>query len=340
MRKYLPICLCLALLLTGCVSAKPQQKKYTATFLNLFDTVTTVVGFAESEEAFTAQANRLRDELLEYHRLFDIYQEYEGMNNLKTLNDAAGKAPVQVDGRIIRLLQDCKEYYRLTGGAVNVAMGSVLTLWHEARSHGLDDPVNAYLPDEEALLAAAAHCDPENIHIDPAASTVYLADPQLRLDVGSVAKGWALERVCESAPEGLLISLGGNIRATGPKSAPDVPWVVGIQDPEDSAQNLHTLNITGGSVVTSGDYQRRYWVEGVMYHHIIDPQTLYPGALWRAVTIVCEDSGLADALSTAVFLLPLAEGKALLERCGAEAMWVDQEGKRHYSPGFESLIRT
>lgn len=340
MRRILTFTLCLALLLSGCSFTQPQKKKYSATFLTLFDTVTTVVGFSEREEEFTLQAQQIHDALQEYHRLFDIYKEYEGMNNLKTLNDAAGKGPVTVDGRIIALLKDCKRYYALTGGRTNVALGSVLALWHEARERGINDPANASLPDEEELRLASGHCDPEAILIDEAASTVFLSDPEMRLDVGAVAKGWALERVCESAPEGLLISVGGNIRATGPKDSQGTPWVIGVQDPDDSSKNLHTLNVTLGSVVTSGDYQRRYWVGDTPYHHIIDPETLYPGTLWRSVTVVCPDSGLADALSTALFLLPLEEGLALLRSCEAEAMWVDPEGICHYSPGFEAMIRT
>jgi thiamine biosynthesis lipoprotein len=81
-------------------------------------------------------------------------------------------------------------------------------------------------------------------------------------------------------------------------------------------------------------------VDGKAYHHIIDPITLQPGTYWRSVTIVCEDSGLADALSTALFLMPQAEGQALLDQLGAMAMWVDQDGKISYSPGFEAIIKT
>ena len=103
---------------------------------------------------------------------------------------------------------------------------------------------------------------------------------------------------------------------------------------------LHKLSISSGSVVTSGDYQRAYMVAGQVYHHIIDPDTLYPSTLWSSVTIVCPDSGLADALSTALFLLPQAEGQALLDHFGALAMWVDRDGNIFYSPGFEKIIRT
>ncbi len=341
MKRLLCFTLAACLLLSGC-SATPEQKKYTATYLTLFDTVTTVVGFAVSEEAFAAQAQAIHDELLVYHQLFDIYNEYDGINNLKTVNDNAGIAPVKVDEKIILLLKGCKSYYDLTAGKVNVAMGSVLQLWHEARSDGINDPANAYLPDKAALEDAAKHMGPDNIIIDEAASTVYLADPQMRLDVGAIAKGWAAEEVAEAAPSGLLISVGGNVCATGPKDDAGTPWVIGIEDPE-GGEYLHTIYVTSGSVVTSGDYQRAYAVDGKVYHHIIDPNTLYPSAYWRSVTVVCQCSTLADALSTALFLLPLEEGQALLEKLGsigAEAMWVDADGKIYYSENFQAMIRT
>ena len=223
---------------------------------------------------------------------------------------------------------------------VNAAMGSVLVLWHEARDHGFNDPANAALPDGDALKEAALHTDFSKVILDEAASTVYLEDPDMRLDVGAIAKGWAAQRVSEIAPEGLLISVGGNVCATGPKDSQGTPWVVGVQDPKGGDAYLHTLYLTKGSIVTSGDYQRAYVVDGQLYHHIIDPNTLYPGRLWRAVTVVCENSGLADALSTALFLLPQADGQALLEKCGAEAMWVAADGTIAYSPGFSKFVRT
>ena len=341
MKRGIALLLLICLVLSGCGRvAEPEMKQYTATFLTLFDTVTSIVGRAESQEILMEKAQTVHDALLYYHRLFDIYNDYEGLNNLKTVNDHAGVAPVVVDRAIIDLLLDCKEYYELTGGKVNVAMGSVLVLWHEARNDGLNDIVNAYLPDGNALEEAAKHRDISCVVIDEAASTVFLTDAEMRLDVGAVAKGWSVQRVAENAPAGLLISVGGNVCATGPKDENGTPWRVGVQNPDGGDSYLHTLNITNQSVVTSGDYQRCYMVDGKIYHHIIDPDTLYPGTHWRSVTIVCDDSGLADALSTALFLLPYEEGLALAERCGAEALWVNEAGKKFYTPGFDELIRT
>lgn len=338
MKKNCILILVLCLLLAGCArSGQTENKQYTATFLELFDTMTAVVGRTDSRGEFDQISQQVYDDLAHYHKLFDIYHDYEGINNLKTINDNAGIAPVTVDGAIIELLEDCKEYYDLTGGKVNVAMGSVLKLWHEARENAGKDPESAKLPEESALQEAASHTSLDAVVIDRDASTVFITDGSVQLDVGAVAKGWATQKVAENAPKGLLISVGGNVCATGPKAEPDTPWVVGVQDPDGGEGYLYKVNITGGCVVTSGDYQRYFTVDGKIYHHIIDPQTLMPSTYWRSVTVVCADSGLADALSTALFLLPLEEGRALLAKTGAEAMWVNAQGDKYYSDNFKNI---
>lgn len=343
-RKIISLFLA-TLLLAGCgikvenQEMRREKTQYQASFLTLFDTVTTIIGYAQTKEEFGELTDKIYDSLERYHQLFDIYQEYEG-NNLKTVNDMAGIAPVVVEMEIIDLLLDCKTYYRLTEGKVNVAMGSVLRLWHEAREAGIEDPLQAYLPDENDLKEAFKHCNIEDVVIDKEASTVYLKDPNMSLDVGAVAKGWATEKVCRNLPEGILISVGGNVRSTGPKPENRTPWVVGIQSPfGDQSEFLHTLYVNRESVVTSGDYQRYYTVEGKTYHHLIDPETLYPGNRWKSVSIVCEDSGLADALSTALFLLSKEEGEKILDNCNALAMWVASEEEMYYSEGFEMIIK-
>ncbi len=339
MRRLIPLLLCAALL-SGCALPQPPaQKQYTATFLTLFDTVTTMVGRADSEEDFQAMVQPIHDALERYHQLFDIYNDYDGINNLKTINDHAGIAPVVADAAILDLLQDCKDYCNATGGVFNPAMGSVLRLWHDAREDGIHDPAHAILPEAEALAEAGKHMDPDNIILNREQSTVYLADPALRLDVGAIGKGWAVQKVCEQAPEGLLVSVGGNVYATGPKHADGTPWAVAIQNPDGGNDHLHVLQIQSGSVVTSGSYQRAYVVDGRLYHHIIDPATLYPGERWTSVTVVCSDSGLADMLSTFLFLVDQSQGQALLDRFDARAMWVDPQGNQYYSPGFQDLIR-
>lgn len=343
LQKIMPLILA-AVLMTGCgvfyekPEARVEKKQYQASFLTLFDTVTTILGYADTEEEFEKVTDAIYADLEKYHKLFDIYNDYE-INNIKTINDQAGIAPVEVDKEIIELLLDCKEYYKLTGGKVNVAMGSVLNLWHEAREDGINNPLAASLPDEAALKEAALHCNIDDVVIDETASTVYIKDSKLRLDVGAIAKGWATEKVCQEAPEGLLVSVGGNVRATGPKPQ-EISWVVGIQSPwGDNSEYVHTLYVNRESVVTSGDYQRYYTVDGENYHHLIDPETLYPGKQWKAVSVICEDSGLADALSTALFLLPKEEGEKIAKKHNALAMWIASEEEIYYSDGLEKIIK-
>lgn len=345
MKRMRWIPLLLAAVLAGCSPAAAvsgengELQRYEASFLDLFDTVTSVVGYAPSEEEFQQTVEQLHDRLEEYHQLYDIYNLYDGVANLKTINDNAGVAPVTVDGRILDLLEFSQQVYQESGGQVNVAMGSVLSLWHQYREAGIEDPENAQLPPEDQLEEAGNHCSMEGVVIDREASTVYLPDPQQSLDVGAVAKGYALERVCqEMAGTPMIVSLGGNVRAVAPR--PDgTPWVIGVQDPDGGEEFLHRVEVGTGSVVTSGDYQRYYTVDGTRYHHIIDPETGYPANRYRAVTILCQDSGWGDGLSTALFTLPQEEGERLLQAHDAQAMWVLPDGSMTYSAGFEEYIQ-
>ena len=331
---------------TACTSK--SEKRYEASFLELFDTVTTIVGYAESEEKFTEYSQMIYDYLNEYNKLYDIYNNYEGINNLKTINDNAGIAPVKVDSRIIDLLKFSKEAYELTDGKVNIAYGAVLSLWHEHREVGLDDPENATLPDFEDLQRRAQHTDISKLIIDEAASTVYLEDPEMSLDVGAIAKGYATEKTAQAMEKAGfvngMISVGGNVRTIGSKldKGKAVPWSVGIQNPDlnSAKKTLYILNVSEYSLVTSGIYERYYTVNGKNYHHIIDPKTLMPADHFVSVSIVCPDSGLADALSTAVFIMPYDDGIKLIEKLDdVEALWVYADGSMKYSSGFKALIK-
>ena len=321
------------LVLSGCGTG---MQRYEATYWDVFDTVTTVTGYAAGQAEFDAAAREIHDALLEYHRLYNIYESYDGLRNLKTVNDQAGIGPVPVDERILSLLQFAQTAWTETGSRVNAAMGSVLALWHDAREQALEDPDRAALPDRSALEEAALHTDLSALELDLEAGTAFLTDPDMALDVGALAKGYAVEQVAAAAPDHFLISVGGNVCATGPK--PDgTPWTVAVENP-DGGDFLKLLYAEDRSVVTSGDYQRYFELDGVRYHHIIDPDTLEPAAYWRSVTVVAESSAAADCLSTALFTLPQAEGQQLLDQWGAEALWIGRDGAQVMSPGFSAYL--
>ncbi|MFO7889037.1 MAG: FAD:protein FMN transferase [bacterium] len=345
MHKILKIFFVFGLILNITACQMQEKNRYEAQFLGLFDTMAQVVSYMDRKEEFSEQVNQIHDDLEEYHKLYDIYTEYPGLVNIKVINDNAGKQPVKVDRRIIDLLLFAKEIYKKTNGKVNVALGPVLSIWHDYRERGTEDPVNAQLPPIDLLKEAAEHTEINKMIIDELASTVFLEDPDMSLDVGAIAKGYAIEQVSQKANRrgftSGLISVGGNVKIIGTKGSNGEPWNVGIQNPEssDEKSNLHVVNLSDQSLVTSGNYSRYYTVNGKEYHHIINPETLYPAEYFAAITIVCEDSGEADAFSTAVYNMPLQEGLGLIESLpNTEAFWVLPNEAQKFSTGFQELL--
>ena len=338
-------------LLVGC-KPKKELTRYTTIFYDVFDTVTQVIAYCESEEEFNTQMQALHQDLIAYNQLYDIYNNYDGVVNVKTINENAGKAPVQVDDRILSMLELARQMYDLTGGKINIAMGSVLGIWHDYREAAEKDASEAdnTLPTQEELEAAAQHCDINDLVIDEKAKTVYLSDPEMSLDVGSVGKGYAVEMVCRAAEaRGLtsaLVSVGGNLRAIGTK--PDgSQWTGGVENPWN-ASDLYTassmlsgaINMSDMALVTSGDYQRYFVVDGKRYHHLIDPDTLFPSTYFNGVTVLCSDSGLADCLTTGLFCQPLEDGLKIVESLdGVEAMWCTPDQQIIISSGWDAHLK-
>ena len=210
MRAAALLIAALLLALTGCSvpedgtepSDGAELTRYQASFLELFDTVTTVLGYSSSEEEFEAEVHTFKDELRTYHELYDIYNDYEGVNNIKTINDNAGGDPVEVDQKIIDLLLFCRDMYEKTGGKTNVMLGSVLSVWHDAREYGIDNPEGAYLPDMAELESAMEHTGFDRLVIDDEANT--RADNRQRGEPRRRGRGQGLRRA-----EGLRDHAGG-----------------------------------------------------------------------------------------------------------------------------------
>jgi len=317
-------------LLASCAG---RHEKYRAHYFDLFDTYATVTGYAESKEEFDRFSEAAYNRLHELHRYFDIYSEYDGINNLKTVNDMAGIAPVEVCDEIIDLLVFAKHAYVESEGTLNVALGPVLSIWHEYRENGLENPEAAELPPYGLLASAIELADIGKLTVDEVNGTVFLEEKGMSLDVGAIAKGFAVQLAVDGlksmGAEPFLLDVGGNIAAVGKPPDGRDSWSVGIRDPFEADGGdgiLETVRIDGASVVTSGDYQRYYTVNGIRYSHIIDPETLMPAALYRSVTVIYGDSGVADMLSTALFILPYENGRAIAEKRGAAVVWVFADG--------------
>ncbi len=342
MKRLLCVLLCLMLL--GCLMSMAQAERYTATFLDVFDTASNLVIYSDQQEEANRIAQLVHTELLRYHKLYDQYNDWPDVVGVYELNLYAGSKPVQVEPELFDLLVYAKEMYELTDGKMNIAMGSVLRLWHTAREDGLAYPETAALPDMQALQEASSHTDLSMLVLDEENQTVFFADPDLKLDLGAIAKGYAVEQVAllleAEGVQGVLLSIGGNVRSIGPR--PDgSAFPVGIQNPDLKAEQQHIAIVTlsDASLVTSGSYQRFYTVAGKQYHHIIDPTTLMPAEHVWAVSVITRHSGLADALSTALFNLPIEEGRLLIESLtDTEALWVQHDGSILMTDGMQQHL--
>ena len=330
------------LALSSCAKKAEEPRTQAKSYYDFFDTVSVISSYAgDSKEEFFANCETVSSLLGEYHKLFDIYYEYSGINNLKTINKNAGKEPVKVDQKLIDFLIYAKEVYEITDGATNIAMGSVLKLWHDAREMGMDNPTKAYVPSLDSLYQAAEHTDIDKLIIDKENGTVFLADPQMSLDVGAIGKGYATEKAAgllmEIGVTSYVLNIGGNIRAIGEKTTGE-GWTTGITNPDKTSEESFVCRVIvkDTSLVTSGNYERYYVVDGKNYHHIIDPKTNMPAEYFSSVSVFANDSGLADALSTALFCMSYEDGlKIVGDIGGAKVIWVTIDGEVKFTDGID-----
>ncbi len=339
--KAIIICIFIAMLLScfvSCGNASPQSQ----TVFEFFDTSSTIMSYAnDTEKEFEANCDAVFSLLEEYHKLFDIYHEYSGVNNLCTVNKNAGSAPVQVDQKLIDFLEYAIDICKRCDLETNIAMGAVLRLWHDART-AVEDGGEAYVPSQAELEVASQHTSIESIVIDRDNMTVYITDPYASIDVGAIGKGYAVmkaaELLRESGASSYVLDIGGNICAIGQK--PDGNgWITGITHPDGKAEFSARIEISNVSCVTSGDYERFYTVSGVRYHHIIDKDTLAPSTHFSSVSVVCKDSALADALSTALFCMSYRDGMALISEFGnVEVLWIYPSGEMEMTDGFKDML--
>lgn len=343
MKKILSLLLVfICLFLSSCSKKANELSKFTDYTFDYFDTVTTIIGYEKNKEDFSARCDLIKQKLEFYHKLFNIYNKFDGINNLAVINES--ESPVKVDSEIIEMLEFSVQMYQKTIGRVNVAMGSVLSIWHDYRTEGLNNPETAELPDINKLSDASEHTAISNIIIDKTNNTVYLKDKEMSLDVGAIAKGYATEQTAvlmkEQGIEGYILNVGGNVRIVGERPHGE-KWKVGIENPDGDEENPYAeyLLLEDMSLVTSGSYQRFYTVNGKNYHHIIDPETLMPSEYFSSVSVLTENSALADALSTALFSMSYEDGKKIIENFSdTEALWILPDGTKKYSNGFKKYI--
>lgn len=327
--------------------------RYSTQFYDTFDTIIQVIGYAETQEEFEGYAGTIHQRFQELSQLYDRFYEYSGVNNIRTINLNAGVAPVEVEPELLEMLSFAKEWCQKTQGRVNIAMGPVLEIWHQYRDQysgqALAADAAGALPSMEALDDANHFSNLDKVIIDREKGTVFLEDKKMALDVGAVAKGYAAQLVADEIYEAgfrsFTISAGGNVITKDPPlDGVRNSWGIGIQDPfadlnKPDSQSLDVALVSNRCVVTSGDYRQFYTVGDQLIHHIIDPATLWPANQYRALTVVCEDSGLGDFLSTCLFVMDYDEGRALAEELGVGVLWVFPDGRVEVNDILLPLLR-
>lgn len=320
MKKVIALLLC-AVIICSATSCEPRTgyARHSEYCFDYFDTVTEFTAYTVSEEAFESAFDVLTSELERYNKLFDIYNSYDGISNLKTINDCAGEW-VSVDPEIIELIEFSKEAHELTLGKTNIAIGAVTHLWKTA-SETLE------LPGDSELESASKHTDIDAILVDRETMSVKLEDVEMSLDVGAVAKGFVLSRLANALSirglDRFLINFGGSVCAVGEK--PDgEEFTSGIYFPGKEI----SIPLGKDKVVTSGAYMRFFEIDGEKYSHIISTETYRPMCNFYSVSVICPDSALGDALSTALCCMTLDDGKDLVETLqDVEAVWITYDGE-------------
>ncbi|MGI6201213.1 MAG: FAD:protein FMN transferase [Christensenellales bacterium] len=320
-RRFRCVCalgLAIGLLLSGC---QPQPLTKSAYALDTYCAVTLQGG----REATLDSAMGL---LTYYDNLFSATRQG---SDIYRLNHAQGQ-PVAVNQETYELLAFCIQMHALSDGAFDITLYPVSQLW-DFKSGA------AALPDQQDIARALTRRGMDQIHLLPDGQVQLSGGAQI--DLGGVAKGYIGMRMAEqigqdgSVASGVL-DLGGNIQCLGEK-ADGAPFVVGIKDPLQPERLLGRVQVPGGvAVITSGVYERGFDLDGVRYHHLLDPQTGYPARSGlAAVTVVCGDGAMADALSTALFVLGEERAAALLERLeGVEALLVREDGSVRATAGL------
>ena len=319
-----------ALVWGGCEGSNEERPEY-VTFTE--EVMTTAITVVVPEDAGREAAAAV----------FEAFREVDGQMSewkadsaLSAVNQAAGKHPVQVPEDLRRAIRRGIDLGDLTNGAFDVTWAALWGLW----DFRAEEP---RVPDEDEVRRRRERVDYRKITIDEDAGTVFLAEEGMVIGLGGIAKGYALDRAAAALRErgvgSFLISAGGQMMLGGTRG--DRPWRVGIRDPRQGPEDYFAfLELTDTSISTSGDYERYFVIDGVRYHHVLDPRTGKPARGLRSATVICADATLADALSTGMMILGREDALRLGEALdGVEAVLVDDDAGVHVTSGLAGKLQ-
>lgn len=272
-----------------------------------------------------ALITRVMDEM---RRVDELMSTYKPTSQVSLINSRAAREPVIVDADLFGLLETALDYSRITEGAFDITYASVGYLY-DYRRH--------IKPSDAALAAALPAVDYRHVQLDPKTHGVRFSQAGVRIDLGGIAKGWAVDRGIEllrsAGVERAFVTAGGDTRIIGDRFGQ--PWMVGIRDPRAEDKIVVRVPLVDAALSTSGDYERFFEADGVRYHHILSPATGRPASAVRSVTVIGPTATRTDGLSKTIFVLGIEHGMQVLERAGdVDAIAIDKDGKVYYSKGL------
>ena len=319
MKRLILAGLLILFIVYGCGQKFPSKKEF------LMDTEVEIILPQGSEEDFAAAF----DEIKRIEKLMDIH---DPESEISRINRLASKESIKVSKEIFMVLKKALKYSRLTSGAFDVSIRPLSTLWG---GKGQLKEVPEIKEIEEKLLLV----DYKNIILNERNQTLEFKRESMALDLGGIAKGYALDRAIKVLQgrgiKEALINAGGDIRVMGERV-----WKVGLQHPRKGKEVLAVIRLKDQAIATSGDYQRYFIKEGKRYHHVINPETGYPVTECMSVTIIGPEAIPVDVLATGVFILGPEKGLELIESLkGVEGIIIDAQGRVLSSSGLKEKLQ-
>ena len=325
MRSWSPVWLlgCVSVLASVCAHADwhEQTRNYMGTRVH-------VEVWSDDAKSAAAGIDAVMDEMDRIEKMMSPMRESSA---LSLLNREGAQRAVEVPPELFEVIQKSLIVSKLSGGAFDVTFASVGRYYDYRAKHR---------PDAATLAAALPAINFRHLQLDARAHSVHYTHPGVYVDLGGIAKGYAVDRgIALLRARGfkeMLVNAGGDTRLLGDRHGK--PWIIGIKDPAGGDKPIALLPLENVAVSTSGDYERFFEEDGVRYHHIIDPGTGDSARAVRSVTIIGDDATWTDALSTTVFVLGAEKGLALVDRLGnVDAVLIDRDGALRYSKSLSRL---
>jgi thiamine biosynthesis lipoprotein len=266
-------------------------------------------------------------------RIDQLMSPWAETSDVSRLNLSAGKEWVKVSPETFEVVKMAQKISGLSEGAFDITIAPLTQLWRIAREKEVPPPI-------EGINRTLGLVNFRNI-LTRSNEEVFLKEKGMAVDLGGIAKGYAVDRAFEiltrQGHKNLIVNAGGDLRAGGLKNSS--PWSIGIQDPRSAGQVMATISVSGSAIATSGDYEKFFFYQSRRYHHILIPKTGFPAEGCRSVTILAKDAMTADGLATAVFVLGPEKGLALCRRLqDVECLIVEREGDTIMTPGLKERI--